>query len=183
MKSLGKANGKDIRQAILHHWREAVPNDRLAHLVRDAGRSCARALQIRLAKERVPYGHWMFLRILWETDGLTQRELAIRAGVMTPTAFVALKAMGRLGYVVRKRMPHNKKNVYVHLTPKGRALQKKLTALAEDVNSVAVGGFNASEIAAGRKLLLGIIENLATDELAPEAKRRRRAKRVKRPGR
>ena len=60
----------------------------------------------------------MFLRILWETEGLTQRELAIRAGVMTSTAFVALTAMERLGYIVRKRAPHNKKNVYVHLTRK-----------------------------------------------------------------
>ena len=29
--------------AILRHWREAVPNDRLAHLVRDAARGLTRA--------------------------------------------------------------------------------------------------------------------------------------------
>ena len=27
------------RNAILRHWRDAVLNDRLAHLIRDAGRS------------------------------------------------------------------------------------------------------------------------------------------------
>jgi DNA-binding MarR family transcriptional regulator len=182
LKNPGKASGKDIREEILHHWRDAVPNDRLAHLVRDAGRSCARALQMRLAVEGVPYGHWTFLRILWETDGLTQRELAIRAGVMTSTAFVALRAMARLGYITLKRLPHNKKNVYVHLTRKGRALQKKLTVLAEDVNTVAVRGFKPNEIATGRRLLLGLIENLAADELAPAAKRERHPKRTKRPG-
>ena len=36
-------------QVILRHWREAVPDDRLAHLVKDATRALVRALQMRLA--------------------------------------------------------------------------------------------------------------------------------------
>ena len=34
-------------ETILLHWREAVPNDRLAHLVKDATRALVRALQMR----------------------------------------------------------------------------------------------------------------------------------------
>ena len=76
-------NGADAgTRAILRHWREAVPNDRLAHLVKDATRGLLRALQMRLARYGVAFGHWTFLRILWEGDGLTQRELSDRAGVM-----------------------------------------------------------------------------------------------------
>ena len=56
--------------AILRHWREAVPNDRSAHLVKDAMRGLMRALQMRQAKHAVSFGHWSFLRILWERDGL-----------------------------------------------------------------------------------------------------------------
>ncbi len=33
-------------ESILQHWREAVPNDRLAHLVRDAARALGRSLSI-----------------------------------------------------------------------------------------------------------------------------------------
>jgi hypothetical protein len=40
-------------QEILRHWREAVPNDRLAHLVKDAARSLVRALSVRLAEHQV----------------------------------------------------------------------------------------------------------------------------------
>ena len=61
----------DNPAVILRHWREAVPNDRLAHLVKDATRVLNRALQLRLAAHEVPFGHWTFLRILWEHDGLT----------------------------------------------------------------------------------------------------------------
>ena len=90
-------------QTILRHWREAVPDDRLAHLVKDAWRASVRALQMRLAEHDVSFGHWTFLRILWEGDGLTQRELSEQAGVMEPTTFAALKAMERLGYIERRR--------------------------------------------------------------------------------
>ena len=111
-----------------------MPNDRLAHLVKDATRALLRALQMRLAEHGVSFGHWTFLRILWEHDGLTQRELSEQAGVMEPTTFSALKAMERLGYVARRQMPDNRKKIYVFLTPKGRALKSKLVPLAEEVN-------------------------------------------------
>ena len=151
-------------QTILRHWREAVPDDRLAHLVKDATRALVRALQMRLAEHAVSFGHWTFLRILWEGDGLTQRELSEQAGVMEPTTFSALKAMERLGYIRRSRRAGNRKKIYVLLTPKGRQLRNRLVALAEDVNRVAVRGVHSADIAATRALLLTIIENLARDE-------------------
>src|SRR5262245_25469681 len=86
-------------QAMLKHWQDAVPNDRLAHLVKDVTRAFVRTLQTRLARHSVSFGHWAFLRILWEQDGLNQRELSDQAGVMEPTTFAAIQAMGKLGYV------------------------------------------------------------------------------------
>ena len=75
---------RDIELAyrLRRHWHEAVPDDRMAHLVKDATRGFLRALQTRLAAHDVQLGHWTFLRILWERDGLTQRELSAEAGVM-----------------------------------------------------------------------------------------------------
>jgi MarR family transcriptional regulator, organic hydroperoxide resistance regulator len=160
----------DDTQAILRHWREAVPNDRLAHLVKDATRALLRALQMRLAAHSVSLGHWTFLRILWEKDGLTQKELSEQAGVMEPTTFSALKAMERFGTVTRRQMPGNKKKVFVYLTPKGRLLKTKLVPLAEEVNEIAARNVKAADIAITRQTLLAIIENLARDELDAVAK-------------
>ena len=151
-------------QTILRHWREAVPDDRLAHLVKDSTRALVRALQMRLAEHGVSFGHWTFLRILWEGDGLTQRGLSEQAGVMEPTTFSALKAMERLGYIIRRKRGGDRKKVYVLLTPKGRRLRSKLVPLAEDVNRIAVRDARPGDIATTRKVLLGIIENLAQDE-------------------
>jgi DNA-binding MarR family transcriptional regulator len=155
-------------QTILRHWREAVPNDRLAHLVKDATRALVRALQMRLAAHAVSFGHWTFLRILWESDGLTQRELSEQAGVMEPTTFSALKAMERLGYVVRRRRGGDRKKVYVYLTPKGRRLRDDLVPLAEEVNRIAVRRIPTVDVATARTVLLTTIENLARDEQAAD---------------
>ena len=163
------AGQMNATQNMLHHWREAVPNDRLAHLVRDAARAFQRALQMRLAEHGIAFGHWTFLRILWEADGLTQKELSERAGVMEPTTFAAMKAMETQGYILRKQLPTNKKNVYVHLSAQGRALKKKLVPLAENSNLVSVAGLTERDLQTTRKVLLAMIENLAQDELLANA--------------
>jgi DNA-binding MarR family transcriptional regulator len=119
---------------------------------------------MRLGEHGVSFGHWTFLRILWESDGLTQRELSEQAGVMEPTTFSAVKAMERLGYVVRRRQSGDRKRIYVFLTAKGRGLRRTLVPLAEEVNRIAVRRVRAGEIARTRKLLFSIIENLARDE-------------------
>ena len=152
-------------QRLLRHWRDAVPNDRTAHLVKDATRALVRSLQTRLAKHEVSFGHWTFLRILWESDGLTQRELSREAGVMEPTTFAALRAMESRGYIVRRQLAGNRRKVHIFLTARGRALKRTLVPLAEAVNGAAVRGVTSADIATTRRTLMTMLVNLAQDEL------------------
>jgi hypothetical protein len=151
---------------LLKHWQEDVPQDRLAHLVRDTARAYTRSLQVRLAREQVAFGHWTFLRILWQKDGLTQRELSLRAGVMEPTTYSALKAMQGLGYIEIRHLAHNKKNKHVFLTDMGQALRKKLVPLAQETNRISVQGLSPQEVLQARKVLLHLLHNLVQDEEA-----------------
>lgn len=159
----------DPAGTILHHWREAVPNDRMAHLVRDVARAQMRALQQRLVPFDVSFGHWTFLRVLWTRDDITQRELSEQAGVMEPTTFIAVKAMEEKGLVERRQIAGNRKNMHVFLTPAGRALEQKLVPLAIDVNRISMRGLDADTVARTRRALLTMIENLADDESAQAA--------------
>jgi MarR family transcriptional regulator, organic hydroperoxide resistance regulator len=166
----------EVSRAILRRWHEDVPNDRLAHLVKDAERVFRRALSMRLAPHGVPFGYWTFLRVLWERDGITQRELAIGAGVSEPAALAALRAMEASGYLTRRRRVGNRKNGYIALTPAGKGLKRKLVPLAVGVNAIATRGVPPADIAATRRCLLAILDNLARDEVAmtPEPEKVRR---------
>lgn len=164
MAAVSAAREAEISKRLLKHWHEAVPNDRMAHLVKDASRSFLRSLQARLAAHGVTLGHWTFLRILWERDGVTQRELSQEAGLMEPTTVVALRGMEELGYISRERLSDNRKNMYVFLTGKGKALKKKLVPLAEEVNALAVRGLNARDVETTRRCLLLMLDNLARDQ-------------------
>ena len=148
---------------MLRHWREAVPDDRFAHLVKDATRSFQRSLQLRLVAHEVPFGHWTFLRVLWEHDGLTQKQLSDEVGVMEPTTFTVVRAMELRGWIERRQMAMNKKNVHIFLTEQGRALKAKLVPMAEEVNRIGAAGLSAEDIATARRVLLAIITNLAGD--------------------
>jgi len=153
----------ETTERVLQHWHDAVPNDRIAHLVKDTTRAFLRSLQVRLAEREVQLGHWTFLRILWERDGLTKRELSIEAGVAEPTTLMAIRAMEELGYVRLEQRPDNRKNIYVFLSARGRKLKSTLVPLAEEVNALALNGLSAREIDSVRRALLAMIDNLARD--------------------
>jgi DNA-binding MarR family transcriptional regulator len=75
--------------------------------------------------------------------------------------------MEALGYVALEQREGNRKNRYVVLTPLGRQLQQTLVPLAEEVNALALQGLSKSDVAAARRTLLAMIDNLAQD--APRA--------------
>lgn len=159
-RSNQRSNNQETR-TVLRHWQEDVPDDRLAHLVRDAGRVLTKSLQAKLADHSVSFGHWSFLRILWVTEGLTQRELSEQAGLMEPTTYTALKAMEANGLIERRQLNGNRKNIHIYLTEKGRDLKQTLIPLAESVNDSAVRGVDDDDLLATRRTLLAIISNLA----------------------
>ncbi len=161
----------EIARAILRRWHEDVPHDRLAHLVKDAERVFRRSLSLRLARYGIPFGYWTFLRVLWERDGVTQRELAIEAGVSEPSALAALRGMEAAGLLTRRHREGNRKNLYIALSRRGKALKRRLVPLAEEVNAFATRGVAAADVAATRRCLLAGLDNLARDEAAAGATR------------
>lgn len=139
----------------------------MAHLVKTAFRCTSGSLQRRLKQHDVLYGHWTFLRILWQTDGVTQRQLSEQAGVTEPSTVTALQAMEKLGYVTRQKLEGNKKEIRVFLTARGRTLRSVIVACAQEVNQMSVAGIPADDLAVTRRTLLALIDNLARDGATP----------------
>ena len=117
----------------------------LGYQVRELNRAIQRDLQLRIAPHGATLGAWYFLRVLWEEDGLTQRELAQRTGMQEPTAVIALRGMQQAGWIRRERSPQDGRKVAILLTPAGRALRETLLPEAHAVLDAAMQDMSAKE--------------------------------------
>ncbi|MDB5371064.1 MAG: yybA [Roseomonas sp.] len=133
---------------------DPLPFDQsVGFLVRDLNRAIQRHLQSRLQEYDVALGAWYFLRVLWEEDGLTQRDLARRVGMMEPTAVAALRGMETQGWIRRVRSETDKRKVFLFLTKSGRDLRERLVPEAYGVNLAAVANLSEDEARMFRALL------------------------------
>ena len=144
-------------------WRDVLHEERMAHLIKSAFRCTSGSLQRRLKQHDVLYGHWTFLRILWQTDGVTQRQLSEQAGVTEPSTVTALQAMEKLGYLSRRKIEGNRKQIRVFLTPTGKALRPVIVTCAQEVNALVMAGISPQDLAVTRRTLLAVIDNLNRD--------------------
>ncbi|MFM2043904.1 MAG: hypothetical protein RLY86_2480 [Pseudomonadota bacterium] len=155
-RSAGPAAGVDTLE------RPALEEATLGHMLRKAHRAYVRALQNRISAHGVSMGQWFFLRALWEEDGLTQRELSQRVGMMEPTTVTALNGMERRGLVQRVRNPQDRRKVNIYLTPRGRELRDVLLPTAAEVEEQATAEIDRTLIAGLMGLLRRIAINLDT---------------------
>jgi DNA-binding MarR family transcriptional regulator len=132
----------------------------VGYLVRDANRAFQRLLEKRVAPHGVTRGQWYFLRALWVEDGLSQRELSARVGMMEPTTVIALRGMEKVGLVRRKRSATDRRVTKVYLTAKSRRLRDRLLQISHGLNDTSVEGLSAADIARFRRIIIRMTENL-----------------------
>lgn len=148
------------------------PSRSSGYLVRDAHRAFQHLLEQRIARFGVTRGQWYFLRVLWIEDGLSQRELSARVGMMEPTTVIALRSMEKSGLVRRVRSRDDRRRVHVWLTPGGRRLKEELLPVARRIVAEAEKGISAREMDLFRAVISRMTRNL--DQITPDARRRTR---------
>jgi DNA-binding MarR family transcriptional regulator len=130
------------------------------YLVRDAHRAFQRLLERRIAPHGVTRGQWYFLRVLWTKDGLSQRELSERVGMMEPTTVIALRSMEKAGLIRRVRSTDDRRVTHVRLTAKAKRMRDGLLQLARGINAQADEGISAEDIAVFRRVIARMTANL-----------------------
>ena len=130
------------------------------YLVRDAHRAFQRLLERRIAPHGVTRGQWYFLRVLWTKDGLSQRELSERVGMMEPTTVIALRSMEKAGLIRRVRSTDDRRVTHVRLTAKAKRMRDGLLQLARGINAQADEGISADDIAVFRRVITRMTANL-----------------------
>jgi DNA-binding MarR family transcriptional regulator len=139
---------------------ELPPRLSSGYLVRDAHRAFQRLLERRIAPFGVTRGQWYFLRVLWISDGLSQRELSARVGMMEPTTVIALRSMERTGLIRRVRGADDRRKMRVFLTAKAKRLRNELLTLARGIVEDAEQGIAACDLASFRRIIALMTANL-----------------------
>jgi len=153
------AKAKSARPAV-----DFPPRLSSGYLVRDAHRAFQRLLERRIAPYGVTRGQWYFLRVLWTEDGLSQRELSARVGMMEPTTVIALRSMEKSGLIHRVRSGDDRRKVRVLLTAKAKRLRGELLAVARTITDQAEAGIAARDLALFRHVIARMTVNLDRTE-------------------
>jgi len=132
----------------------------IGYLITQAQRLLHKGLGMKLQQHGVSVAQWTVLVVLWEVDGLSQKELSDRVTVETATLSRTLDRMERDGLVKRVRSETDRRQVHVFLTEYGAGLWRVLVPEAETMLDVALNGINADEEKVLRGLLKRVIENV-----------------------
>jgi DNA-binding MarR family transcriptional regulator len=132
----------------------------VGYFVREASRGFSRALQDVFIERGVTLPQFLYLRVLWEGDGVSQTYLSRRIGADRATVSFVLNTMEKQRMIVRKPDPGDQRKTNVFLTPLGRRLRTPLLDLANSVNTAATRGLNEAQIDAVTGALKQIISNL-----------------------
>src|SRR5262245_12662371 len=101
-------------------------------------------------------------RILAETPGLTQRQLADQLGIEGPTMARHLDRLERDGVVTRIRDAADRRVLRVHLTERGLELRDRLSTVAARTHARLAEVFDADELARFEDYLDRVAAHAAT---------------------
>ncbi len=133
----------------------------LGYLSRVNFRLFSKALENLTLPHGVSAGQWRLLRVLWELDNITQRELSDLCGTKEATTVHAVRSLIGAGLATRTPCNQDKRKVYITLTRKAKRLRARLMPLVVEVNEQALAGINAKDVATARRVLTQAHLNLS----------------------
>lgn len=90
------------------------------------------------------YPQYLVMLVLWESEPKGVKELGEELGLDSGTLSPLLKRLEAMGFVERRRSGEDERRVAVHLTPTGRSLSSKASAIPRHLADAA--GLTATEL-------------------------------------
>jgi DNA-binding MarR family transcriptional regulator len=144
-------------------------DDSAGYLTSHLARLFARELQARIKPFGLSTGTFPALLVLWEEDGLTQRQLVERLDIEQPTLANTLARMERDRLIERRPDPEDGRAQRIWLTEAARALAGPAATAAEAVNTQALNGLAPEERAIFLQLMRKVIASLQMQTIAKKA--------------
>lgn len=135
----------------------ALPLDEsMGYLVRRTFRGMTDVLEDKLAEHNLSSSMWYFLRLLWERDGVPQRDLSQELGLTPATTVAAMDNLERRGLIRRSRDAEDRRVVNIYLTPAGELLGREILPYAEEVNDIILRELDSAQVETLRALLQAV---------------------------
>jgi DNA-binding MarR family transcriptional regulator len=132
----------------------------LDFLIRDTRFLLTAQIESRIAREGIPLRVWFPLRVLYRSEGITQRELGRILGYGDAHAGVIVRAMERRRLIDRRPSRVDKRRIDLYLTPFGKDMARRCLRHMKAINARIVAGFSAAEARSLHALLLHAHDNL-----------------------
>jgi len=103
---------------------------------------------------------WILLKIIEETDGLTQKELANKS-LRDPASITrTLDILHKKGYVERRAVVDNRRQYSISLTEEGKSFINKYMPVINSHRASSIEGISADELSTLNRLLNKIQDNM-----------------------
>jgi len=136
------------------------PLHSVGYLTRINFRAFSKALEKLTEPHGVTAGQWRILRVLWEEDGITQREISNRVGITEATAVKSLAGLETAELITREVDESDRRKMITRLTTRAKRLKKKLIPFVVDVNERALKGISRKDVDTARRVLAQTYLNL-----------------------
>ncbi|MGJ1412202.1 MarR family winged helix-turn-helix transcriptional regulator [Sphingobacterium thalpophilum] len=108
----------------------------------------------------VTVDQWSVLKTLYETDELSQKELARRCGKDQPTLTRIVDLLLKKGLAERVVSESDRRTLYLHLTPVGKQKVESLSAIVTQIRMKAWEQLTEEDFAHFTRILSKIYNNL-----------------------
>ena len=126
-----------------------------------------RALGNRLDPYDVNPGYLSVLQVLWDGDGLIQKNLRALLGIEQATLSNTLKRMERDGLIERTPNPKDRRHHAITLTDKGHSVRKLVGDAIEDLRKTVNQGLTVNDRRYFKRIMRQMTDQLEDDLLDP----------------
>ncbi len=123
-------------------------DEHICFLMDVATRRITKFYNRRLRKFGITYNHLFILTCLWEKEGVNAKDLTKQLHLDSSSLTGHLDRMERVGLVVRKDDPEDRRAIRVFLTDKGRRLKQQLEPIGKELKETLQKGEPEEKVAA-----------------------------------
>ena len=151
----------------------SLPNRNLPLLLLRAREGVMSQFRWILNQHGLTEQQWRVMRALLENDSMEPRQICETCQLLSPSLAGVLSRMEEMGLVKRKRMAADQRRVLVSITPRSRALARRMAPLIEaqyaELERALGGDLMAQTYQAIDRLLDRLAEVKAPDDDGPAA--------------